>query len=160
MRPQRLRSGRFGGFLQYAADLRDERFDQFAVVAFAHDADHGFSAGGANNESAGAAESRSRIVDCRRHRRALQFATLGAHILQHLGKRLEPMADFAHRTILALDHSEHLHRGHQSIACRAIVRQNNVAGLFAADVVAGFAHGVWVSVGFPVATCEDISVKP
>ena len=52
------------------------------------------------------------------------------------------MAQFRHRLVVALDDGEHLQRGNQAVAGRGIIRQDNVAGLFATDIVTARAHAL------------------
>ena len=44
------------------------------------------------------------------------------------------MADLAHRFILALDNRQELQGGNKSVAGRAMIQEDNVAGLLAADI--------------------------
>ena len=50
------------------------------------------------------------------------------------------MANLRHRLVQLLDHREHLQRGDEAVAGRRVVGQDDVAGRFAADVVAVLAH--------------------
>src|SRR6185437_4476710 len=55
-------------------------------------------------------------------------------------QRLEAVAHFRHRLVLALDHREHLQGCDEAVAGGGVVGQDDVAGRLAADVVALRAH--------------------
>ena len=69
-----------------------------------------------------------------------RFAALVADVLEHLRQRVEAVADLGYRLALLLHHRQHLQRGDEAVARGGVVRQDDVAGLLAAEVVAVLAH--------------------
>ena len=63
-----------------------------------------------------------------------------AHVAQHLRQRFEATADLRHRLIELLHHRQYLQRRHQAVAGGGVVREDDVAGGLAAEVVAVLAH--------------------
>ena len=67
-------------------------------------------------------------------------ALLEAHILQHLRQRLEKMRRLGGGLSFLGQHRQHLQRRDQPVAGGGEVRQDDMAGLFAADIEAALGH--------------------
>ena len=59
-----------------------------------------------------------------------------------LRQRFKAMANLADRSVLALHDRQHLQSGDKPVASRRVVRQDDVAGLFAPHIVALLAHAL------------------
>ena len=126
---------------QCAYDVIDGLFDDFSVVAFGHDADDGFGAGGADDEAAMGAEGGLGSGDGFDDALVLEgLAALVADVFEDLRQRIEQMADIADGALEFADHGQHLQGGDEAVARGGIIRQDHVAGLFAAEIVTVLAH--------------------
>ncbi len=115
--------------------------DQGFVFAFRHHPYHRFRARGANDEAALVAEAAAALLDGGFDVLGLQgFAALIADVLQQLRQRLELPADLRGRLAGTNDDGKHLQCRDQSVAGGRVIAQDDVPRLFAADVVAAFAH--------------------
>ena len=115
--------------------------DEVSIVAFAHDADDGLRARGPNDKAPLGPEPLTRRFDRGYDRVVLKRLAVGiAHVLEDLRQRLEAVAHFAHRPANPLDDAEKLQRCDQAIAGSGVIRQDDVSGLLAANVVAVLAH--------------------
>src|SRR5712672_937777 len=122
-------------------DVVDHFLDQDTVVALAHHPDHRFGAGRADQQPAMAVEPLFAGVDRRLDVGIVEWlAAAIAHVLQDLRQRLEAMTDLRHRTAKFLHHREHLQRRDKTIAGGGVVRQNDVTGRLATDIVAAAQH--------------------
>ena len=69
-----------------------------------------------------------------------RLAVLIADVLEDLRQRIETVADFRHRPVVLLDHRQNLQCGDEAVAGGGVVRQDDVAGRLAAEIVAVLAH--------------------
>ena len=114
----------------------DHRFHLRGILAFGHDADYRLRPRWPDHQPAAIGQFRlgrgDRLLD------AVDFQRLAApgiaHVLQQLRQRLEAMQHLARRRARALHLGQDLQRGDQTVARRAVIRQDDVPGLLAADV--------------------------
>src|SRR5260370_2480778 len=86
-------------------DMVDHFLDQDAVVALAHDADHGLGAGRADQEPAVAVESIFAVDNRRLHFGIVErLAAAVAHVLQNLRQWIEAMTELRYPTPAFLHH--------------------------------------------------------
>src|SRR5712675_777865 len=122
-------------------DMVDHFLDQDTVVALAHHPDHRLGAGRTYQQPAVTVEPLFAGVDRRLDVGIVErLAAAIAHVLQNLRQRLEAMTDLRHRAAKFLHHREHLQRRDKTIAGGGVVRQNDVTGRLAADIVAAAQH--------------------
>src|SRR5262245_3082561 len=131
-----------GGVGQRVDNLGDDGFYELLVVALSHDPDHGLGARRADDEAARVAELRLAAIDGAPHRDIVErlAAIFVAHALQDLRQRLEAIANFADRPPALRDYRQELERGHETVARGREIRQDDMARLLAADIVAVLAH--------------------
>ena len=70
----------------------------------------------------------------------VRLAVAIAHVLCHLRQRIETMAHHRDRLPELLYHRQHLQGGDKAVARRGVIRQDDVAGRLAAQIVAVLAH--------------------
>src|SRR6266702_2242604 len=122
-------------------DVVDHFLDQDTVVALAHHPDHRLGAGRADQQPAMAVEPLFAGVDRRLDVGIVErLAAAITHVLQDLRQRLEAMTDLRHRAAKFLHHREHLQRRDKTVAGGGVVRQNDVTGRLATDIVAAAQH--------------------
>jgi len=132
----RVRQGR-----ERRANVIDDALDKIEIVAFAHDPDDWFGARRADDKAAAFAKLLTAILDGARDTRVHQrLSGLESHIPQDLRHRIESTADLAHRFILLLDNRQELQGGNESVAGRAMIQEDNVAGLLAAEIKPFLSH--------------------
>src|SRR5271170_8004357 len=118
-----------------------EAFDQVAILSLAHHPNDRLGPRRADDEPPSRAELVCRGRDGGFDRGAVERGTAPiAHAPEDLRQRVEAMANFAHRLLLAADHGQDLQGGHQTVAGRRIVRQDDMSGLLAPDVIAELPH--------------------
>src|SRR5690606_18565719 len=61
--------------------------------------------------------------------------------LEDLREALHTAGELAHRLLFAQHDAERLERGYGAVSGRCVIEEDQVAGLFAAKIVAAFAHG-------------------
>src|SRR5580704_16481534 len=133
---RRLRQGR-----ERRANVIDDALNKIEIVAFAHDPDDWFGARRADDEAAAFAELLAAVLDGAGDTRIRQgLSGLESHIPQDLRHRIESTADLAHRFILALDNCQDLQGGNESVAGRAMIQEDNMAGLLAAEIIPFLPH--------------------
>src|SRR5712675_507726 len=125
-------------------DLVDDAAHELRIVAFGHDADQRLGARLAHQDAAGRAEPHlgggDRLGDGAVGERCVGIAD--ADVLQQLRHRLEGAESLARR-LAGLDHRrQRLQRCHQTVAGRGVVDHDDMAGLFAAEIVAVGAHAL------------------
>src|SRR5882672_4092789 len=125
-------------------DLVDDAAHELRIVAFGHDADQRLGARLTHQDAAGRAELRlgggDRLGDGAGGERCVGIAD--ADVLQQLRHRLEGAESLARR-LAGLDHGRQcLQGGHQSVAGRGVVDHDDMAGLFAAEIVAIGPHAL------------------
>lgn len=114
-----------------------DRAHQRFVVAFRHHADDRLGARFAHQDLSRAIEARLARLDAFGHARIAERSTVPeAHILQYLRQRLEDVRRLAGRLALFRQHRQHLQRRNDAIARRGEIVEDDVAGLFAADIEA------------------------
>ena len=87
------------------------------------------------------AELLAAVLDGARDTRIRQrLSGLESHIPQDLRHRIESTADLAHRLILLLDNCQDLQGGNESVAGRAMIQEDNMAGLLAAEIKPFLPH--------------------
>src|SRR5262245_46050164 len=97
-------SGSRLGFPDHLDDVRDDLFNKARIIRLRHDAYQRFRAGGPDHQAAFLAEPAAGILDGGPDGAAFQrLAARKADIPQELRHRLELLADFADRFVLALD---------------------------------------------------------
>src|SRR6266481_1694609 len=122
-------------------DVVDHFLDQDTVVALAHHPDHRLGAGRTYQQPAVTVEPLFAGVDRRLDVGIVErLAAAITHVLQDLRQRLEAMTDRRHRAAKFLHHCEHLQRRDKTIAGGGVVRQNDVTGRLATDIVAAAQH--------------------
>jgi hypothetical protein len=112
-----------------------------------------------NQQPSVVAEPALAVLDHLRHPRFGKRCRIAdADVLQHLRKRLVFVADDAHRLRAPLDDGEDLQCRNEAIAGRAIIGQNDVARLFAAD--AGSSRSPIDNVTKPPRACLRLHFAP
>src|SRR5204863_435111 len=123
------------------ADVVDDAGQQAFVFALRHDADDGLGPGIADYEPALFAEPRlgggNRPLDPRCFERSSMTET---HIAQKLRHRLEDAADFARMLAGLDDRRQDLQCRDEPITGCRVIAEDDVAGLFAAEIAAEAAH--------------------
>src|SRR6266851_6563837 len=125
-------------------DLVDDAAHELRIVAFGHDADQRLGARLAHQDAAARAELRfgggDRLHDGVRGQRCVGIAD--ADVLQQLRHRLEGPESLA-RGLPGLDHRRQRLQGrHQPVTGRGVVDHDDMAGLFAAEIVAVGPHAL------------------
>src|SRR3982075_1801390 len=134
------RSGR-RGVAERGDNVIDHFLDHDTVVALAHHPDHRLGAGRADQQPAMAVEPFFAGVNRGFDLGVVErLAAAIAHILQDLRQRVEAMTDLRHRAAKFLHHREHLKGCDKTVAGGGVVRQNDVTGGFAAEIVAAAQH--------------------
>src|SRR6516162_3846598 len=140
--PARDEDFRSGGDVAEGVDYAvHQLLDQEAVFALAHDADHWLGARRTNDETAVTIETPLRLTDGGANLGGFErLAAAIAHVPQHLRQRIEAVANLRYRLVLLFEHGQHLQRGHKAVAGGGVIRQDDVPGRLAPDIVAVLAH--------------------
>ena len=122
-------------------DIRNHILHETLVIAFGHDANHGFCTRRTNNKAPGIPKFGLPVVNRALHAETIQrLIVFVPHILKDLRQRLEAIAHLADWTATLDHYGQDLQRRDKAVTRRREIRQHNMPRLLAAHIVSVLAH--------------------